>query len=133
MYYNEILWRKMNDANYQPTKDDIAYLLARLQQKADADSLALERFEKIIRLFESNDLAAESNDRETLALMVYQARCGKLAIDLKSDIEETFDRIEELKHRNKNVMNPDLEAELKDAQESIKEDQQDIDEENIPD
>lgn len=105
---------------WQPSKDDIRYLLHYIEYNRELDTLAFMRLVKIDQLYGGIN-KRDSDANAVIELMVYHARQGMESINSKVDVEQLLDEIARLQHANKNVVNPNLEAEISAIQRMIDE------------
>jgi hypothetical protein len=110
----------VDSETWQPTKDDIRYLLHYIDYNRELDTLAMRRFEKITSLVDGVKYG-DSDANAVVELMAYHANQGIESINSKIDVEELLDEIARLQHANKNVINPNLEAEISAIQRMIDE------------
>jgi hypothetical protein len=94
----------VNDEKWQPTREDIRHLLNDLLTNEWLESLAYQRLQKIVDIY-NGPYSHENPDADAVVeLMVYQARCGIEDIEQKKATQKELDEIARKKHERLNFI-----------------------------
>lgn len=104
MFHIQNYYTLVNDEKWQPTREDIQNLLNDLLINEWLETLAYERLQKIVGIY-NGPYSQENPDADAVVeLMVYQARCGLDDINQSVITQKQLDEIARKKHELKNVV-----------------------------
>ena len=93
-----------NDEKWQPTREDIHYLLQFIDYQEAHDSMAADRLQKIREIYDGIYSDVDPDSDAVVEMMAYQAQAGLTDLNDARKVQEKIDELLRKKHQLKNFV-----------------------------